>query len=81
MTWKLVWCFSVGFVAELSVGHCCFRMAGVFDIDLETEDVSDAEVCIPQLLNKPAADRLVNLNLFESLQDDVCDFTVTEPEK
>ncbi|RVE76239.1 hypothetical protein OJAV_G00009250 [Oryzias javanicus] len=31
------------------------RMAGVFDIDLETEDVSDAE-------------------------DDVCDFTVTEPE-
>ncbi|GLD69429.1 ribosomal protein S6 kinase beta-2-like protein [Lates japonicus] len=31
------------------------RMAGVFDIDLETEDISDTE-------------------------DDVCDFTVTEPE-
>lgn len=25
-------------------------MAGVFDIDLETEDVSDTEVCISQLM-------------------------------
>lgn len=25
-------------------------MAGVFDIDLETEDVSDTEVCISQLV-------------------------------
>lgn len=24
----------------------CIRMAGVFDIDLETEDISDTEVCI-----------------------------------
>lgn len=24
----------------------CVRMAGVFDIDLETEDLSDTEVCI-----------------------------------
>lgn len=24
----------------------CFRMAGVFDIDLENEDISDTEVCI-----------------------------------
>lgn len=28
----------------------CFRMAGVFDIDLENEDISDTEVCIQQSL-------------------------------
>lgn len=26
--------------------NLCFRMAGVFDIDLENEDISDTEVCI-----------------------------------
>uniref|UniRef100_A0A8C8DXU5 Ribosomal protein S6 kinase beta-2 n=1 Tax=Oryzias sinensis TaxID=183150 RepID=A0A8C8DXU5_9TELE len=39
-------------------------MAGVFDIDLETEDVSDTEVCVPQLLKKPSADRVVNPRTF-----------------
>merc|ERR1712035_96880 len=33
----------------------CFRMAGVFDIDLETEDISDTEVCILQSLMRPPA--------------------------
>lgn len=28
----------------------CFRMAGVFDIDLENEDISDTEVCIQRSL-------------------------------
>uniref|UniRef100_A0A3P9M8V2 Ribosomal protein S6 kinase beta-2 n=1 Tax=Oryzias latipes TaxID=8090 RepID=A0A3P9M8V2_ORYLA len=38
-------------------------MAGVFDIDLETEDVSDTEVCVPQLLKKPAADHTEEVEL------------------
>lgn len=35
-TQQIVWLYNL-----------CFRMAGMFDIDLETEDISDTEVCIP----------------------------------
>lgn len=49
-------CFSVQLFSAAGVNepntaewlcNLCSRMAGVFDIDLETEDVSDTDVCIP----------------------------------
>lgn len=63
---------------------CLVRMAGVFDIDLETEDISDTEVCNSAVFIKLVSNTVhfILLCPFSSLvQDDVCDFTVTEPEK
>lgn len=59
-------------------------MAGVFDIDLETEDVSDTEVCNLVVFMKLVSNTVHFILLYPFsplVQDDVCDFTVTEPEK
>lgn len=66
-------------------------MAGVFDIDLESEDVSDAEVRNGREDPSPNVYCTVDLNPNESfsqmnevpllvLQDEVCNFTVEETE-
>lgn len=59
----------------------------MFDIDLESEDVSDAEVSFAVLMLKPKLTIFSNYTLFLTylrafffLQDDVCNFTVAETE-
>lgn len=60
-------------------------MAGVFDIDLETEDISDTEVCNSAVFIKLVSHTvhfiLLSCPFSPLVQDDVCDFTVTESEK
>lgn len=59
-----------------------FRMAGVFDIDLETEDISDTEVSLSlaSLTARKCFDG-ITLTSFFCLQDDACELTVVEPDR